>query len=134
MPMMSQEGFSPEQVAEQINPMMADQAADFNDAGMFDTAAVGMLASAPVLQDIVSAYIPNLEKAMDNLGRILLTLWMKETETKDAIGEEAFLNLEDKLRTLFKNMGDVILSLSRNAMNAAPEAQNAQMTMQATQG
>jgi hypothetical protein len=125
MPMMDQETVSPEMVAQQINPQMVDQAAAFNDQGMFDTAAVAMLAAAPVLQDIVSAYVPNLEKAVDNLGRVLLTLWMKEKETKSAIGDEEFISLEDKLRTVFKNMGDIVLGLSHNAMNAQNEADKA---------
>lgn len=134
MPMMTQDGFSPELIAEQINPALAEQAGSFNDAGMFDTAAVGMLASSPILQDVVSTYVPNLEKAVDNLGRILLTLWMKEDDTKESIGEDAFILLEDKLRTVFKNLGEVVLSLSKNAVNAAEEAEKAQMVMQAKQG
>lgn len=122
MPLMDQDNLSPELVAQQINPEMVDQAADFNDAGMFDTAAIAMLAAAPVLQDIVSAYVPNLEKAIDNLGRVLLTLWMKENEVKNSVGDEQYISLEDKLRSVFKNMGDIVLNLSHSAMNAQSEA------------
>jgi len=131
MPMMDEANMnlSPEMVADQINPELVEQAQGLHDQGAFDTAAIGMLASAPVLQDIVSAYVPNLEKAVDNLGRVLLTLWMKETETKEAIGDEAFISLEEKLRVVFKNLGDVVLELSHNAMNASDEAENAQMVM-----
>ena len=132
MPMMDQEGFSPEQVAEQINPEMAEQAQQFNDQGMFDTAAVSMLSSSPILQDIVSSYVPSLEKAIDNLGRILLSLWMKETETRESIGDEAYVQLEDKLRGLFRNLGEVVLSLSHNVMGAQTDDQRDQMTMQAS--
>jgi hypothetical protein len=134
MPMMDQESMSPEMIAQQIKPEMVDQAAAFNDAGMFDTAAIAMLAAAPVLQDIVSSYVPNLEKATDNLGRVLLTLWMKEEDTKEAIGDEEYIGLEDKLRTLFKGMGAVVLTLSHNAVNAQSEAEKAQMMMQNIHG
>jgi hypothetical protein len=131
MPMMDEQqmNLSPESIMEQINPELAEQAGDLQDRGTFDTAAIGMLASAPILQDIVSAYVPNLEKAVDNLGRVLLTLWMKEKETKESIGDEAFISLEEKLRAVFKNLGDVVLELSHNAMNGSDEAENAQMTM-----
>lgn len=108
---------SPETVAEQINPEMLDQAETFDDQGVFDTAAIAMLSAAPVLQDIVATYLPNLEKSLDNLGRILLTLWMKEDDTKEAIGDEAFIALEDKLRITFKNLGDVILVINKNAIS-----------------
>lgn len=130
MPMMDTDSLSAETVASQINPEMVDQAGEFQDEGMFDTAAVAMLAAAPVLQDIVSMYVPNLEKAIDNLGRVLLTLWMKEKETKEAVGDEAFISLEDKLRTVFKNMGDVVLALSHNASSAQEGAAQAQQAMQ----
>ena len=133
-PMMSQEGLSPENVASQINPSMVNDVESFQDSGMFDTAAIAMLAAAPVLQDIISTYVPNLEKAVDNLGRILLTLWMKESDTKKAIGDENYIELEDKLRTVFKNLGDVVLALSHNAMSVQSDADKAQMQMQAHRG
>ncbi len=133
MPMMDVESPTPEMVAEQINPEMVGSAQEFQDEQMFDTAAIAMLAAAPILQDIVASYVPNLEKAIDNLGRVLLTLWMKEKETKEAVGDEQFISLEDKLRTVFKNMGDVVLALSHNAVNAQSEADKAQEMMQVSQ-
>jgi len=131
MPMMDGGGMAtPEDVAMQINPELVDQAAQFQDQGMFDTAAIGMLAAAPILQDIVASYVPNLERGVDNLGRVLLTLWMKEKETKEAVGDEQFITLEDKIRTVFKTLGDVVLSLSHNAVNAQTEADRAKEIMQ----
>jgi hypothetical protein len=124
---------NPETIAQQVNPEMVENVEQFQDQGMFDTAAIAMLAAAPVLQDIVSSYVPNLEKAVDNLGRVLLTLWMKEKETKEAVGDEQFISLEEKLRTVFKNMGDVVLALSHNAVNAQQEADRAQEMMQTSQ-
>ena len=131
MPMMDEGAMAtPDEVASQINPALAEQAAEFQDQGMFDTAAIAMLAAAPILQDIVASYVPNLERGVDNLGRVLLTLWMKEKETKEAVGDEQFLTLEDKIRTVFKTLGDVVLSLSHNAVNAQTEADRAQEMMQ----
>jgi TolA-binding protein len=123
MPMMAEEPFSAETVANQINPEMVDQAADLQDQGVFDTAAIAMLSGVSALQDTVANYIPNLETALDNLGRVLLTLQMKEPETKEAIGEESFVDLEDTLRSVFKSMGDAILLISHNAQSAKLNAQ-----------
>jgi hypothetical protein len=128
-PMMDQESTSPEMIAQQINPGMVDQAEDFQSRGLFDAAAVGMLAEAPLLQEIVSTYVPNLEKAIDNLGRILTTLWMKEDETKNAIGDEMFIKLEEKLRNVFKNLGEIVLDLSHNATSLEPGTAEAQRSM-----
>jgi hypothetical protein len=114
---------TPDVVAQQINPELAEQAGDLQDQGVFDTAAISMLASAPVLQDVVATYVPNMEKCLDNIGRVLLTLWMTETETKETIGDEAFIVLEDKLRTVFKALGDVIIVLNQRAVSTLPENQ-----------
>lgn len=130
MPMMDQDTISPEMIAQQINPDMVDQAADFNDQGIFDASAIAMLAAAPILQDIVSTYVPNMEKALDNLGRVLLTIWMKETELKNTVGDEAFLNLENKVSSVFKNLGETILVLTHNATNINPDGNDAQVQKQ----
>jgi len=117
-PVLEDEVPSPENVADQINPEMVDQVEGLQDQGTFDTAALSMLSSAPVLQDIISTYVPNMEKALDNVGRVLLTLWITEIDTKEQIGDETYIMLENKLRTVFKTLGDVILSLSHNAVTS----------------
>jgi hypothetical protein len=126
-PMMPEGNVSPEMIAQQINPELAEQAGELNDQGVFDTAAIATLAAAPVLQDIVASYIPNMEKCLDNLGRVLLTLWMKEPETKETIGDEAFSAMEDKLRTVFKNLGETIILVNQNAVTAQQGLEQAQM-------
>jgi hypothetical protein len=128
MPMMAEEPFSAETVASQINPEMVDQAAELQDQGVFDTAAIAMLSGVSALQDAVANYIPNLETALDNLGRVLLTLMMKEPETKEAIGEESYVNLEDSLRSVFKSLGDAILMISHNAQSAQQRSQQQQQS------
>jgi hypothetical protein len=127
MPVMQEEGpVSAEMVASQIHPELAEQASEFQDAGMFDTSVLAVMAAAPLLRDIVSTYIPNLEKALDNIGRIQLTLWMRETETKSAIGNDAFVLLEDKLRNVFKNLGEIVLQVNRNALDTEEGAMQSQ--------
>ena len=124
MPSMDTEStMNPETVASQINPEMVDMVEDFQGQDVFDAGAVGMLSSAPILQEVVSSYVPNLEKSLDNLGRILLTLWLQEKDAKEQLGDEVFIGLEDKLRTVFKNMGDVILNINQNAIIPQSDAE-----------
>lgn len=132
MPMMAEEPFSAETVANQINPEMVDQAAELKDQGVFDTAAIAMLSGVSALQDAVANYVPNLETALDNLGRVLLTLQMKEPETKEAIGEEGYVNLEDILRSVFKSMGDAILMISHGAQSTQQNSGQQSSTMSQT--
>jgi len=117
---------SAEMIASQINPELAEQAAELNDRGMFDTSVLSVMAAAPLLREVVSTYIPNLEKAVDNLGRIQLTLAISEADTKEAIGNEAFVLLENNLRSVFKGLGEVVLSINRSALDqeeGAPQSQ-----------
>jgi hypothetical protein len=118
-PVMDTEGEpSPEMMAEQINPELVEQADELNNNRVFDTAAISMLAASPLVQEIVSSYVPNLERAVDNLGRILLSLWAKEDEVKAAVGDEDFAMLEDKTRNVFRGLGDVILTLNKSAVTS----------------
>jgi hypothetical protein len=122
-PVMNMDSATPELIASQINPSLAEQAGDLQDAGIFDVATLSMLAAAPILHELVSTYIPNLEKSLDNLGRIMLTLWMQEEDVKKAIGDETFISLEEKLRTVFKGLGEVILEVNRNAIGTQTKAE-----------
>ena len=116
MPVMEGDTPDPNTIDQEINPEMIDQADALQDEGVFDTAALSMLSSAPGLQDIVASYVPNMEKCIDNLGRVLLTLWLTEGDTRKSLGDETYVMLEDKLRTVFKGLGDAVLSISHNAL------------------
>jgi hypothetical protein len=72
------------------------------------------------LREAVSDYLPNLEKTLDNLGRILLTVWIKEDELRTELGETDFTDLEKRLQAVFNNLGSLILRINQTAM-AAPE-------------
>jgi hypothetical protein len=125
---MEQGDLSPEQVQQQVNPSFVEQAAGLQDQGTMDAGAIAMVASAPVFQDITASYIPQLEKALDNLGRVLLTLWVKERETKENVGDEAFTQLEDRLRNLFKNMGELVLQLNKYSSAQSTSEEQPQAT------
>lgn len=98
---------------QEVNPSFLNQAAALHSADMFDAAAVATLAQSPALHGVVSQYLPNLEKSVDNLARVLLTLWMQESDLKPQIGEQTFSGLEDNMQSTFKGLGDLVLRLSR---------------------
>lgn len=128
MPVMQQETQNPEMIASQINPQMVDQAAALQDQGVFDTAAIAMLAAATAMQEVVASYVPDMEKCLDKTERTVLTMWMKEPELKKAIGDQAFITIEDKLRSLNKNLGEIILALSHTALNVKSDVERMQQT------
>ncbi len=113
MAMMPPDGPNAMALPQEVNPQFLDQAAALHSADMFDAAAVATLAQSPALHGVVGQYLPNLEKAVDNLARVLLTLWMQEADLKPQIGEQTFSGLEENLQSTFKGLGDLVLRLSR---------------------
>ena len=113
---MSADDGSVESVMNQVNPSFIEQAGQLQDKGVFDAASLASMAQTPSLKDMVSAYLPNLEKSLDNIGRVLLSLWMDESKIKGDIGDETYIGLEDNLRSTFKGMGDLILKINQNTL------------------
>ena len=114
--MMAADDGSVDTMQAQVNPQFIEQAGQLNDAGTFDAAALSSMAQTPSLKEMVASYLPNLEKSLDNLGRVLLTLWMDEMRIKGDIGDDAFISLEDNLRSTFRGMGDLILKINQNTL------------------
>lgn len=117
MPMGPEAGMSPDMMAAGASPFM-DQAADLGDEQAFEATAIGSLAANADLKSIVGNYMPNLEEALDNLGRILMSIWMKEDELRADFGEMDYIDLEEKLRNVFNNLGNLILRINQTAMTA----------------
>lgn len=117
MAMMPPDGPNAQTLPQEVNPQFLDQAAQLHSADMFDAAAVATLAQSPALHGVVGQYLPNLEKAVDNLARVLLTLWMQEGDLKPQIGEQTFSGIEENLQTTFKGLGDLVLRLSRGVQS-----------------
>jgi hypothetical protein len=117
MAMMPPNGPNAQTLPQEVNPHFLDQAAQLHSADMFDAAAVATLAQSPALHGVVGQYLPNLEKAVDNLARVMLTLWMQESDLKPQIGEQTFSGLEENLQSTFKGLGDLVLRLSRGVQS-----------------
>jgi len=111
---MSTESPSASEIAAQVNPNFLNNAGTFNDAGAFDAGAIASLSQKPDLRSLGSQYAANLEDSIDDLGRTLLTLYMQENDLKEQLGDESFTELETQLRDSFKNLGDLVLTLTHN--------------------
>jgi hypothetical protein len=99
-----------------VDPSLMQGAAGMADPEMFDAAAIGSLAEHSSMKDLIGNYVPTLEKSVDHVGRILLTMWMKGHELRTEMGEENYSNLEDRLRNMFRGLGDVILRLNKDSL------------------
>jgi hypothetical protein len=112
---MQTESPSAMEIQQQVNPQFLEQAGQLNDRGVFDAAAIASIGQSPSFRDTVVDYVPTLERALDNLGRVMLTLWLQEGELKQQFGEEEFSKLEDNLRAVHEGLGELVLQMNRNA-------------------
>ena len=94
------------------------QLADANNGEAFD---VGMLASLLNVSDskeLIDEYIPALVRGLDSLGRILLILYRHKDDLKERYGKEDYVVIMDKVKTNFKNVGELIIHLMQDNIDA----------------
>lgn len=102
-------------LAQQAAPPM-EEAAALQDPEAFEATAIGALAENPDLRSTVAMYVPALEQALNNLGKILLSLWVEESQYRSALGEKDYAELEERLRNVFSNLGTLVLRINQTAM------------------
>lgn len=113
---MNTESPSAMEIQNQVNPQFLEQAAGLADQNAFDAAAIASMSQNPSFRDMVIDYVPTLERALDNLGRVMLTMWMQEGDLKQQLGDEDYSDLEDNIRAVFEGLGELILQMNRNAI------------------
>ena len=96
-------------------------AAKLKDPEAFEATAIGAMAADASLRESVADYMPTLEEALDNLGRILFTMWLQESTLQEEMGDEAYTDVESQLLTVFQNLGGLILKINQTAMPVKPE-------------
>lgn len=112
----------------QVNPEAMQSAAGTNDAQNFDTAAIASVVDHSKLHDLVSSYMPTLESGLDHLGRILLSFWVESAELKPALGDQAYSDFEDRLRSTFKGLGELVLRIERGAFDTSQRDSQLEVT------
>lgn len=113
---LAQQAEQPMEQATELAPYGAEDAAQ-----SFEATAIGSMATNPDLRGVISMYLPALEDALDHMARILMSLWIQEDEYRAELGEKDFSELEERLRTVFNNLGQLVLRINQTAMVAKPE-------------
>jgi len=105
---------------ETVNTMEA--AAQTGDPSLFDSAAVGALVQSNPLNEAIAPELPNVEKAMDSVAKILVSLQLREADLGRQMGQDDYANLESNLRKVLGGLGDIVLSVhAQKRMNSLPE-------------
>jgi hypothetical protein len=98
-----------------------EEAARSNDQMVLDSAMAATLLTDADLPELTLEYLPKLETSLDSLGRILLTIQMKQSTLSEKIGLEEYAKLENSLKRVSAGLGDLIIRL-KNASTVSTEA------------
>ena len=82
-------------------------------SAMFEHGVVGSLVQTYDSMAMVDKYMPDLEQGLDKLGRLLFLFYWKPEDFSRAYGTDDQPQLEYKLASCFKSLGDLVIELLR---------------------
>lgn len=95
---------------------LAQEAAQLGQKHVFDKAAIGGLAKVYDTGAVIDSYIPEFIQAVDRLGRVLFLYYWKHNDFIERYGTDDVIEMEDSLRSCFKQLGKLTLDLKRKAV------------------
>ena len=95
---------------------LAEEAAAAGQRHVFDQAAIGGLAKVYDTASVVDSYIPDFMDTVDRLGRILFLFYWKHEDFNQRYGSDDMVQMEDRIRNVFKQLGELTLSLKEKAV------------------
>lgn len=78
---------------------------------MFEHGVVGALTNTFDSASLIETYTPELQKALDRIGRILFLFYWKPEDFAASFGSDDQSQLENKLVSNFKSFGDLLMDL-----------------------
>lgn len=99
--------------------MQPDQIAQYASANelpnVFEHGLVGSLVQVYDSISMIDKYLPDMEEALDRLGRILFLFYWKPRDFEDAYGTDDMTNLENQILSNFKSFGSLVLDLTKRS-------------------
>ena len=95
---------------------LAEEAAAAGQRHVFDQAAIGGLVKVFDTANVVDSYIPDFMDTIDRLGRILFLFYWKHEDFNQRYGSDDVVQMEDSLRNVFKNLGELTLNLKEKSV------------------
>lgn len=125
-------GSQPPQTMDMDATYRAEQAAQQGQKEVMDTSVVGGLVKTMDPNAAIDSYIGDLMLGLDRVGRILFMYYWHYEKFKDRYGSQDMPELEDNLRNVFENLGDLTLFLKQKTVepdvtDASAEAELSQV-------
>lgn len=95
---------------------LAEEAAAAGQRHVFDQAAIGGLVKVYDVANVVDSYIPEFMDTIDRLGRVLFLFYWKHEDFNQRYGSDDVVQMEDRLRNVFKSLGELALQLKEKSV------------------
>jgi hypothetical protein len=98
-----------------------EDAAKTGQKDVFDAAALASLIQSYRPTELVDRFLPTLVAGMDRLGRMLFLIYWHYEDFAERYGEQDIQEFIDNIRTVFEQMGDVIIFAKKKSLAGDPE-------------
>ena len=106
-------GVKPEVQGIESDVNNAMQLAQSGQKEIFDTHAIATISKYVDPTNKVVSYIPNFVDTLDKLGRMLFMVYWETKKFQEMYGQDELPELIELLKSVFKNLGDLIIFLKR---------------------
>jgi hypothetical protein len=100
---------------------IVDEAAKTGEKEVFDAAALGSLIKAHNPTDLVDRFLPTITSGMDRIGRMLFLIYWHYEDFEERYGEDELSEFMDNLRTVFEQLGDIVIFAKKRTLAGDPE-------------
>jgi hypothetical protein len=94
---------------------------------VFEHGLIGSLIHTYDSVSMIDKYVPDLETALDRLGRLLFLYYWKPRDFEDAYGADDMSDLENKLLSTFQSFGAIVLELLKKSQSQRGSQGNVSM-------
>jgi hypothetical protein len=125
-------GSQPQQELDMDATFRAEQAAQQGQKEVMDTSVVGGLVKTMDPNAAIDGYISDMLLGLDRVGRTLFMYYWHYEKLKERYGSQDMPELEDNLRNVFENLGDLVIFLKQKTVepdvtDASAEAELSQV-------
>jgi len=93
------------------------QAAQTGQKEIFDTSILSSMLTDTDMYRLLDRHLPRLLSGVDAIGRLLFNMYWHYDRFEQRLGKYDVLKLRDTLQTLFKQLGDTVLTLKERGMH-----------------
>ncbi len=100
---------------------VVQDAAQTGQKDVFDAAALGSLIKSHSPTDLVDRFLPTIISGMDRIGRMLFLIYWHYEDFEDRWGEDDMSEFVDNLKSVFEQLGDVVVFAKKRTLAGDPE-------------